>query len=201
MKDDHQAVAHLKQGDLGSLDVLVSRYYIPAVRAAYLVVQDRGMAEDVVQNSFLNLSVTIKQFDSKRSFEPWFLRCVINAAINTNHRESRLVSLDQVEEDSASFSVENWLQEQTDGPAEQVEAGEKRQAIWQALGKLTRQQRAAVVMRYYLELSESEMASDLDCPKSSIKWWLHSARVRLRGLLQAFEPVSRPSNKSKEERQ
>ena len=198
MKDD-QAVARLKQGDQGSMEVLVSRYYLPAVRAAYLILQDKGLAEDVVQNSFVCLSDTIRQFDLNRPFGPWFLRCVVNAAINTSHRENRLVSLDQMEDDG-DFSAVNWLCQQADGPAEQVEAAEKRQAIRQALEKLNPRQRAAVVMRYYLELSESEMAEEFDCPKSSLKWWLHSARVRLRQLLQAHEPAGRPSNDSKEER-
>jgi RNA polymerase sigma-70 factor, ECF subfamily len=189
--NDDQAVARLKQGDQGSLEGLVSRYYLPAVRAAFLILQDKGLAEDVVQNSFLSLSDTIRQFDPRRPFGPWFLRCVVNAAINTSRRESRLVSLDQAEE-SASFSAEDWLQEQADEPVEQVEAAEKHAAIWQALEKLNPKQRAAVVMRYYLELSENEMADELDCPKSSLKWWLYSARVRLRELLQAFTPAGEP---------
>jgi RNA polymerase sigma-70 factor, ECF subfamily len=187
MKDD-QAVARLKQGDQAGMEGLVSGYYLPAVRAAYLILQDRGLAEDVVQNAFVCLSDTLRQFDPQRPFGPWFLRCVVNAAINTSRRESRLVSLDQAEE-TAGFSVENWLQEQADGPAEQVEAAEKHAAVQQALEKLKPQQRAAVVMRYYLELSENEMADELDVPKSSLKWWLYSARVRLRDLLQAFEPT------------
>jgi RNA polymerase sigma-70 factor (ECF subfamily) len=145
----------------------------------------------------VGLSDTLRRYDPQRPFGAWLLRCVVNAAINTGRRENRLVSLDQAEE-AAGFSAESWLQEQAeDGPAEQVEAAEKRQAIWQALEKLNPKQRAAVVMRYYLELSENEMADELDCPKSSLKWWLYSARVRLRDLLQGFEPASG----SKEKRQ
>lgn len=198
MKDD-QAVARLKQGDLESMEVLVSRYYLPAVRAAYLIVQDKGLAEDVVQNSFLCLSDTIRRFDPKRPFGTWFLRCVVNAAINTNHRETRLFSLDQVDEET-NFSVESWLLDQNPGPAEQFEEAEKNQAILQALGKLTPKQRAAVVMRYFLEMSESEMARKLDSPKSSLKWWLHSARVHLRDLLQEFEHADISPDIGKEKR-
>ena len=196
MKDD-QAVARLKQGDVESMEVLVSRYYLPAVRAAFLIVQDKGLAEDVVQNSFLGLSDTIRRYDPNRPFGPWFLRCVVNAAINTNHRETKLFSLDQ-EEDQTSFSVESWLLDQNPGPAEQFEEAEMRQAIVEALGQLTPKQRAAVVMRYYLEMSENEMAEELDSPKSSLKWWLHAARVRLHDLLQAFEPAYGPSDEGKE---
>jgi len=199
MKDD-QAVARLKQGDQAGMEGLVSRYYLPAVRAAYLILQDKGLAEDVVQNSFVGLSDTLRHFDPERPFGPWFLRCVVNAAINTSRRESRLVSLDQAQE-AASFSAENWLQEQADGPAEQVEAAEKHAAVQQALEKLNPQQRAAVVMRYYLELSENEMVDELNVPKSSLKWWLYSARVRLRDLLQAFGPAGAPPAGGKEKRQ
>jgi len=192
MQDD-QAVSRLKQGDQESMEVLVARYYLPAVRAAYLILQDKGLAEDVVQNSFLCLHHSIRDFDPNRPFGPWFLRSVVNAAINTNHRESRLVSLDQKEEDE-SFSVENWLQDQASGPEEQTEESEKREAVLQALATLNPKQCAAVVMRYYLEMSESEMAEELGSPKSSLKWWLHSARIRLRELLNAFEPAGSPDN-------
>lgn len=198
MKDD-QAVARLKEGDQESMEALVSRYYLPAVRTAYLILQDKGLAEDVVQNSFMCLRHTIGNFDPKRPFGPWFLRSVVNAAINTNHRESRLVSLDQIE-DEAGFSTDDWLQEQALGPAEQAEETEKRQAIYQALARLNLKQRAVVVMRYYLEMSESEMAEKLDSPKSSLKWWLHSARLRLRELLQGFDPANGPSDNGKEKR-
>jgi RNA polymerase sigma-70 factor, ECF subfamily len=196
MKDD-QAVARLKQGDLESMEVLVSRYYLPAVRAAYLIVQDKGLAEDVVQNSFLCLSDTIRRYDPERPFGAWFMRCVVNAAINTNHRETRLFSLDQ-KDNETDFSVESWLLDQNPGPAEQFEEAEKSHAILQALGMLTPKQRAAVVMRYYLEMSESEMAEELGSPKSSLKWWLHSARVRLHDLLQVLEPADGQSDTDKE---
>jgi RNA polymerase sigma-70 factor (ECF subfamily) len=197
---DEQAVARLKQGDLGSLEALVSRYYLPAVRAAFLILQDKGSAEDVVQTSFLNLASTIQQYDSRRPFGPWFLRCVVNTAINANYRESRLVSMNAMEEESG-FSAEEWLREQAGGPEEQAEASDRRQAILAALANLSSQQRAVVVMRYYLELSENEMAAELDCPKSSLKWWLYSARLRLRELLHAFAPAGFPAPSDKEKRQ
>ena len=152
-----------------------------------------------MQNTFLRLNDTLRQFDPNRPFGPWFLRCVVNAAINTNQRESRLVSLDQGE-DEPDFSVETWLMDLAPGPAELAEAAEQRQAIQQALARLTPNQRAAVVMRYYLGMSESEMAEKLASPRSSLKWWLYSARIRLRDLLHAFEPARGPSGNGKEKR-
>jgi len=55
--------------------------------------------------------------------------------------------------------------------------------VRQALLTLTPEQRAAVVLRYYLNLSESEMSAWLGAPEGTIKWRLHAARKHLRVLL------------------
>jgi len=75
------------------------------------------------------------------------------------------------------------------GPADLAEAAETRQAIWSALGKLPPAQRAVIVLRYYLGLSEAEMADELACPPGTVKWRLHAARERLRRLLRPLWPA------------
>jgi RNA polymerase sigma-70 factor (ECF subfamily) len=70
------------------------------------------------------------------------------------------------------------------GPEALAEAAELRTKVWQALGKLSPRQRAAIVQRYYLGLSEAEMAEELAVSRGSIKRHLHSARKQLRSLLQ-----------------
>lgn len=52
-----------------------------------------------------------------------------------------------------------------------------------ALGQLTPDQRAAVIARYFLGMSEAEMTGTLACPPSTVTWRLHAARNRLRVLL------------------
>lgn len=55
--------------------------------------------------------------------------------------------------------------------------------VRKALDALAPEQRAAVVLRHFLEMSEAEMTGALHRPPSTIKWWLHTARKRLRELL------------------
>ena len=59
-------------------------------------------------------------------------------------------------------------------------------AVREALCKLSPQQRAAVVQRYYLGLSEREMSAELGCAPGTVKWHLNSARQRLKVLLLKF---------------
>ena len=64
-----------------------------------------------------------------------------------------------------------------------MEFAQRSREILQALSKLPPRQRAVVVQRYYLEMSEQEMAQALDAAPGTIKWLLNTARSRLRDLL------------------
>lgn len=180
--EEREAIARLKRGDIGGLEALVRAYQVRAVRAAYLVTRDRAMAEDIVQAAFLRAFARIEQFDAGRPFGPWFLRSVVNDAVKAAAHAGRSLSLEaSFGEAQPSFS--ELLADPRPGPADQVEAAELRRTVWAALEQLPAPQRAAVVLRFYLGMSEAEMSDEMDCPPGTIKWRLHEARRRLKVLL------------------
>jgi RNA polymerase sigma-70 factor (ECF subfamily) len=65
----------------------------------------------------------------------------------------------------------------------QVESSEFQRQLWESMQKLSPRQRAAIVQRYYLDMSEKEIASELKAAPGTVKWLLHSARKNLRALL------------------
>ena len=85
--DDLQAIRCLKNGDIGGLEHLIARYQAKAVRTAYLVTQHEPMAEDVVQEAFIRFYERVHYFDETRTFEPYFLRSVVNRALNAVEKE------------------------------------------------------------------------------------------------------------------
>ncbi len=172
---EREAIRRMRRGDIGGLAALVQRYQVPATRAAYLVTQDRRLAEDVVQAAFIQAFRHIHQFDPARPFAPWFFRSVLNAAVQAARRDQRQVSLDG--------DTGDLLPDPAPRPEEAVLAAETQQAVRLALEQLSPEQRAAVVMRYYLDLSEAEMAAALAVPAGTIKWRLHAARRQLKLLL------------------
>ncbi len=177
--DEQKAIAHLKNGNPEGLAVLVRAYQVEAVQAALFIVGDLDTAEEVVQEAFVRAYRKIDQFDDRRPFGPWFLRSVINAALKTAARQKRLEPLEDLSDDP----VAEWLVDPNLLPQEIVETTELREAIWQALRQLTPDQRKAVVLRYLMGESEREMIAQLDRPLTTIKWWLHAARQRLRRTL------------------
>ncbi len=180
--DEQQAITRLKQGDLAGLEFLVRQYQVKAVHTAYLIIGDFAVAEDVVQTVFLRVAHKINQFDDQRAFHSWFLRIVVNDAVKEAKRQKRAVSLDEPAE-----AVLNWLLDGAPKPEELAETSDLRHAVWSAIQQLTPEQRAVIVQRHFLEMSEAEMVEKLHRPASTVKWWLHTARERLKALLGSYQ--------------
>jgi RNA polymerase sigma-70 factor (ECF subfamily) len=181
-----EAIAALRKGDIAGLEYLVRRYQVRAVRAAYLITRDLGIAQEVVQEAFLRVNERIHQFDPQRPFAPWFFRIVTNDARKAAQRGRRIVSLERPNEDGTA-SLWDILPDSRSGPSEQVASAQLRQEVWEALGQLSPKQRAAVVLRYFLDMGEAEMAVKLSIAPGTVKWHLHTARERLRTLLRTVD--------------
>jgi RNA polymerase sigma-70 factor (ECF subfamily) len=161
------------------LESLIADYQLKAVRAAFFIVQDGATAEDIVQDVFVRVYERIRYFDETRPFGPYLMRCVVNAAINTAQKREHFVPQSQ---DDDLNELERLLScaESVEG---QVELAEIQENILTAIATLPLRERAAVVQRYYLEMSEKEMAAALDAAPGTVKWLLNAARARLRELL------------------
>ena len=175
--DDLQAIQRLKNGDIGGLEALVARHQAKAVRTAFLITHDETLAEDIVQETFVRIYHRINHFDLSRPFEPYLLRSIVNAALNlaqkADRHRSMEVDLDQMEE----------LLSQASSVESEMEYIQLKQRIVAALAELEPRQRAVIVQRYYLEMSEKEMAVALDAPPGTVKWLLNTARAKLNDLL------------------
>ena len=138
---------------------------------------DSGLAEDVVSGAFLRVFERADQYDSTRPFGPWFYRIVVNDAIKAVQRRDRTTTLEHMETTRKS--------EDSIDPDTAAVLNEDRRAVRNALAQLTPSQRGAVVMRYFLDLSESEMVERTGRSRGTVKRHLHDARARLKRLLQA----------------
>ncbi len=187
--EELDAIRRLKRGDLGGLECLVRLHQVRAVRAAYLIVRDAALAENVAQEAFLRAYSRIGQFDTGRPFGPWLYRIVVNLALRAAARAGRQASLDSPAPGS-ELSLAEALADGSPGPEGLTEQTEQREQVWQALGRLSPEQRAAVVQRYYLGWSEMEIAANQNVAAGTVKWRLHKARERLREWLRPWWAAS-----------
>jgi RNA polymerase sigma-70 factor (ECF subfamily) len=173
---EESAIAQLRKGNIAGLETLVALYGEKALKASFLVCRDYALAEDVVQSSFIQAYERIHQLDSNRPFRPWFMRSVVNATLMAVTR-NREVSMQ---------NAEGVAYEQEDGsptPEELVQRVETREELRAAMDALSPKQRSAIILRYYLQLSDDEIAETVSAPAGTVRRRLHDARQRLRQLL------------------
>ena len=158
-RDERARVRGAQRGSASDLEALFRTHWPRAYRAAYLVTHDDAAAEDIAQESFLAAIRSLDRFDRRRPFGPWLHRIVVNRAIDWA-RSQRLRS--EVE-----------LGELVPAPDERSSPGGD---TMRALGRLSPEHRAVIVMRYLLELTPGEIAEALDLPRGTV-----NSRLR-RGL-------------------
>jgi RNA polymerase sigma-70 factor (ECF subfamily) len=183
--DDRSVISRIKQGDMNGLEFLVNRYQVRAVHAAYLILYDRALAEDIAQTAFVRVAERINQFDEERAFAPWFFRIVVNEALKLARKQKRAVSLQELDEPAAQIA--EWLIDPDFRPEQLLEQKEIRENILHVIQSLPPEQRAVIVMRYFLDMSDADMSRKMDRPLSTIKWWLREARKRLRNLIRSSQ--------------
>jgi RNA polymerase sigma-70 factor (ECF subfamily) len=177
--DELGAIRRLKAGDIGGLEILVSLYQVRAVRAAFLITRDAAQAEDAVQEAFLQIYRSIRHFDEQRSFAAWFMRSVVNAALKIAQKSARRAPIGFAPDES-------WwegLPAETEPVEGQVENKDFQRRLWESMQNLSPRQRLAIVQRYYLDMSEKEIAAEMAAAPGTVKWLLHAARKNLRALL------------------
>lgn len=182
---DVAAMRRCQQGDASALDELVGRHQLSAVRIAYVLVQDRFIAEDIVQESFLLIYRKSHQFREGAQFTPWFHQVVINTARQhlraaKRHPEQSL----DLRQDSAASRAEDHHEHGESDPSAHMERVETREAVLDILRRLTVKQREVLVLRYYCDYTDNEMARILGVPGGTVRWRLHAA-------LRAFERTMR----------
>jgi len=134
--------------------------YEPMLRLAYLLTGSRAAAEDLVQDAFIRVQPRYPALDSPAAY---LRRTVTNACYSWHRRRQR-------EEAYRPAPVEGVAPEHDD--------------VWDALAKLAPRRRAALVLRYYLDLSEADIAAALGCRRGTVKSLTHRGLADLKDVLE-----------------
>jgi RNA polymerase sigma-70 factor (sigma-E family) len=128
-----------------------------AARLAYLMTGDRSRAEDLVHDAFVKIIGRFGDIRDPDAFGTYLKRTVVNLA-NSFFRRRRL--------ERAHLETEGrGLRSETADEGDPIE----REALWRALGALPPRQRAAIVLRFYEDLSEQQTAHVLGVPVGTVK--------------------------------
>lgn len=165
-------------GDADAYGDLVARHRPAALRVATVVLGSADGADDVVQQATERAWRSFESFDGARPFRPWFLRIVANSARNDRRARGRRARL-EVRAAHAGMAQESVT------PEEAAVSDVDRQRVVAALNQLDSDDRLVIALRWFEQLTESEMVETLEVPAGTVKSRLSRAMGRLRAVLEA----------------
>jgi RNA polymerase sigma-70 factor (ECF subfamily) len=178
---DLDLVIRARSGDRRALETLVERHAPRVNRLAAQLLEDLEEARDAAQESLVKLCTRLRQFRGDAQFATWLHRLVVNTCKDRmawqRLRRTEPLPVDEMRADD-------------DGDLTRVALlGDLRRDVADALAKLSRDQRIAVVLRDAFGLSYEEIARVARMPVGTAKCYVHRARSRLRARLEERDPA------------
>ena len=179
--EETQLISRCQQGDQEAFKEIFDRYQKKVYRIAYGVVRHREEALDIVQEVFIKLFRSIKNFKGKSHFYTYLYRMVMNTAIDHARKTGKqfISSLDE----EGSFEPSDELEK---GPERILLQKELEERVKGAMEKLPAEQRAALIFRDVEGLSYQEMAEAMGCSIGTVMSRLHYGRKRIQELLKDY---------------
>jgi RNA polymerase sigma-70 factor (ECF subfamily) len=185
VKDELAWVIQAQQGSEEAFTQLVETYQTHVYNLCYRMLSEPESAEDASQETFLRAYQHLHRYDRKRPFATWLLSIAAHYCIDRlRRRKFSMTSIDQDDEEG-SFELPDV---DAPNPESELIQGEQREQIQALLKHLDSVDRAAIILRYWHDSSEAEIADTLNLTVSAVKSRLHRARRALAGLWQAETP-------------
>ena len=177
--DEAELIERAKGGDTKAFGILIERYQRRVIGVAMAVVHDQEDALELAQESFVRAFENIGKFESRSSFSTWLYRIAANIAIDFRRRERRHPTMRGEEAETEIQRLPSKLGDSF----KETQRSEMAHRIKDALGQLTPEHRAAILLREVEGLSYDEISDVLQCPRGTVMSRLHYARNHLREIL------------------
>ena len=175
VNDDTRLIDETLAGHSAAFGELVKKYQDRLYNTVVHVAGGAEDARDVVQDAFVQAFVKLDTFQGSSAFYTWLYRIAFNMAASHRRRRRPVLSIDRVRETSGTEPVDD-----TEGPNQRVERNERHRQVRQALGRLSNEHRAVLVLREIDGCCYETIAGILELPIGTVRSRLHRARLQLR---------------------
>jgi RNA polymerase sigma-70 factor (ECF subfamily) len=184
-ESDELLLTRLRDGERDVFGILVRRYERELFGYLRRYLGDDDLADDVFQNTFVQVFLKIHQYEPGRAARPWLYAIATNQAIDALRRRNRrfadrpsdtLATADEDGEPRAFFEL---LPSAEDAPPEAAERAEQRERVRAAVDRLPELLRQAVLLVYFQGLKYQDAAEVLGIPVGTVKSRLHAALTKL----------------------
>ena len=187
-ENEHDLIKELGTGNRAAFKEFFDSFSPLVYNVAYRMLQNKQDAEDVTQEVFFQAYKSLKQFRAESQLSTWLYRIAVNRSLNHQRKRKleRWLSLDfGASEDAADGS--GFLGATEDGPDGVIEKKDTERIVQEAINSLPDQQRIAILLHRYEDLSHEEIAGIMGVTVASVESRLHRAKQALAKKLVPLE--------------
>jgi RNA polymerase sigma-70 factor (ECF subfamily) len=172
--DETDLIGRAKRGDTHAYEELVYAHQGIAFRTAYVIAGNAADAEEAAQDGFVKAWRALGRFREGAPFRPWLLQIVANEARNRRRSAGRRAHL------ALRAATEEPSGDAAPSPEASLLSAETRETLLAAVNELPEDQRTVIALRFFVGLSEHEVAEALKLPAGTVKSRSARALERLR---------------------
>ncbi len=189
MTDEELLTRYRDEGRPEDFNTLVRRYERELYRYLARYLGDKSLADDVFQNTFLQVHLKRGLYESGRPVRPWLYSIATHQAVDALRKAGRhpTVSLDLRSSSSESdpSALVDLLVSDTPGPLSNLQGEERKVWVRQAIESLPEGLRQTLILAYFEDLKYREIADVLRIPVGTVKSRLHAALSKLTDMARA----------------
>jgi RNA polymerase sigma-70 factor (ECF subfamily) len=175
---DEQLVEQYRTGRTPAFATLVERYRQELFHFLLRFVRQRAVADDLFQETFLQVHISAESFDVTKRFKPWLFTIAANKArdhLRRNVRQRAAPLSASVDNSPEGRSFSDLLEADLPLPAETVAGDETRDLVRQTIEQMPEHLREILVLAYFQQFAYKDIAEMLSIPLGTVKSRLHAA--------------------------
>jgi RNA polymerase sigma-70 factor (ECF subfamily) len=194
---DEQLLSDYRTGDKAAFASLVSRYQRELYHFLVRFLGNRASAEDIFQETFLQVHQSAEQFDLQRRFRPWLFTIAANKARDLIRSQARRpanplqASINAGDGESGEFI--DLMQSTVELPSEPMERQELQQLVLKTVGAMPEHLREILLLSYFHQFPYKQISEILDIPLGTVKSRLHAAVAHFAERWRAMNQKNSPA--------
>jgi len=176
-RTDEQLLAEYLRGDRQAFTELIGRYQSELYNYLLKFLSQPALAEDVFQETFLQVHLSAESFQAERRFRPWLYTIAVNKARDLLRKQKRRQTVQitgQGEDDSDGQAWDNLLREETT-PQDIFDQEQEKELVRETVEKMPDHLREILILSYFQQIPYQEMSDILKIPLGTVKSRLHAA--------------------------
>lgn len=167
-----------QQGDLDSFSELYRIHRKKALGTAYLISNQKGIAEDIVQETFIECFKKIKNIKDPQAFEAWLYKILVRTGWRMVKKHNRFIPMDDQNMEQLSTTMDS---------NSELDASETNMMLNEALAHLSLPLKTVVILYYFNDMSIEQISNVLGCFQGTVKSRLYNARIKLHEVFKENE--------------